>query len=242
MPIPSDAAVAPVPDRLTPEFGKVSYVIKSVPLIGPMAAGKKLICSVRDDPAAICFAVPEKPVCVNGYVSVIPVTLKEMVPEFVMVRGCDTLVVPSAWLAKLKEGVLKVAMAVELIPLPLNVLFCAPAISKVAARVPVNTLAAVGAKVTVKLTHFPGAMVTGSPPLIWNTEDVEVNVLTLKVVLPRLYIVTACAVLVVPDNCGPKISPVGKITGVVAADTGRVAISIPPTTSARRNTPLITTP
>lgn|SRR5216684_2153763 len=93
-----------------------------VPLVTPTDVEKKATCMVNDFPAAMVVDVPEKPVCEKGKVSVTPVTLKEVVPVLVMVSAWLVLV-PRGWLAKVRDFWLRVAIAVELVPVPLNVTF-----------------------------------------------------------------------------------------------------------------------
>ena len=63
---PSAVAAIPVPVKLTPAFGRLSYTIRMVPLAAPTAVGKKLTCMVSDAPGLIFVDVPENPVCEKG--------------------------------------------------------------------------------------------------------------------------------------------------------------------------------
>src|SRR5260370_207194 len=93
-----------------------------VPSATPTEVGKKASWMVRDFAGAMVVDVPENPVCEKGKVSVTPVTLKEVVPVLVMVSAWLVLV-PRGWLANVRDFWLSVAIAVELVPVPLNVTF-----------------------------------------------------------------------------------------------------------------------
>jgi hypothetical protein len=86
-------------------------------------------------------------------VSVTDLTWIEVVPVFEMVTACDGLVVPSDWLAKVKDVVFRVATAVVLVPRPVRLTFVAGETSKV--RVPVKLFAESEEKVTLKFAHAP---------------------------------------------------------------------------------------
>jgi hypothetical protein len=203
-----------------------------VPFAAPTEVGKKATCIVRDFPGRIEMAV-EKPVWENGKVRVTPETLNEVVPVFVMVSAWLVLV-PIDWLAKVRDFWLTVAIAVELVPVPLNVTFWfgRPVIITVA--LPAKALAVLGLKVTGKFTNCPVLMVTGKVPVITNWETEDVMPVTVMVVEPMLYTVKTWDVLTVPDFCGAKESPVGSTEAAVPANAGRVAINIPQRVNRRR--------
>ena len=195
---------------------------------------------VRDLPGLMLVATPEKPVWEKGYVRVTPETLNEVVPVLVMVSAWLALV-PSGWLAKVRDVWLSVAIAVELVPVPLNVTFWfgRPVIITVA--LPAKALAVVGLKVTGKFTNCPELMVTGKVPVITNCVIEDVMPVTVIVVLPMLYTVNTCGVLTVPDFCGAKESPVGRTEADVAPSAGRVASKIPQIIKRpRQNLPIST--
>jgi hypothetical protein len=130
--------------------------------------GKKLTCIVRDFPFAIVVATPEKPVCVNGYVSVTAETLNDVVPVFVMVTAWVGLALPRDWLANANKVVFKLAIAVVLVPTPPNVTFWEGKPVIVTVSVPLKVLARFGLKVTEKLAHCAGWIVTGNVPVGTN--------------------------------------------------------------------------
>jgi hypothetical protein len=91
-----------------------------------------------------------------------------------------------------------------------------------------------GSKVTVKLAHFAGKMVTGTVPATTNCETEDVTPVTVMFVLPMLYTVKTWVPLIVPNFCGLKFSPVGRTEAAVPANEGMAAITIPQTANTRR--------
>jgi hypothetical protein len=117
---------------------------------------------------------------------------------------------------------------------PFNVTFWDDKLSKVTVTVPVKALAVSGSKVTVKFAHFAGAIVTGIVPPTRNSRAEDVKLVTVTLVVPRLYTVTICGALIDPDRCGLKDKPVGNTDADVPPNAGRVAIKIPQTANTTR--------
>ena len=89
------------------------YVTVTVPVSVPLAVGVKLTFTVQLDPVALppCNVVGQVFVSPKFVLAAIPVIVAVLVPTFVIVTGCDALVVPCAWLPNVNDVGLAVTFA-----------------------------------------------------------------------------------------------------------------------------------
>jgi len=115
------------------------------------------------------------------------------------VTGCAVLVVPTAWLPKLKLA--GEAVAVGETPVPVKETVCGlPAALSVMVRKPGRVPPVEGVKVTLIVQFAPAAIVAGATGqlLVCAKSPVMAIELMTRGAVPELVTVTACAALVVP--------------------------------------------
>jgi hypothetical protein len=128
------------------------------------------------------------------------VKVRVAVPELVTVTDCAALVVPTAWLAKVREVGERVTAAAVAVPDKLTVCGLLLALS-VIVRVPVTGPGAAGAlNVTLIVQVPPAATLVVVHVLVSEKLLLAAMLVMVSVAFPELVTVTDCAVLAVPTG------------------------------------------
>lgn len=118
------------------------------------------------------------------------------------------------------------------LPLPESATICGlPAALSAMRSVPVRVPVAVGVKVTFTLQAVPGGSVAGKPHVfVWVKSPEAVMVISPKLLLPVLLMVTICGLLEVPTAWLPKdrLAGQGVMPGAVIALPLRSTKTFPP--------------
>jgi hypothetical protein len=196
VPVPVPAKVT---DCVLPATPLLLSVIVRVPLTAPMAVGEKDTLIVQEPPVA---TLPPQ-VLVSLKLAVVEMIeiVSVVLPVFLRVTGCDTLVVPTPCPLNVRLG--GETPATGAVPVPVNLTVCVlpptPLLLSVMVRVPVRVPVAVGEKLTL-IVQEP--LTATLPPQVLVSPKFAV-VAMLEIVsapLPVLLRVTGCDTLVVPTT------------------------------------------
>jgi hypothetical protein len=203
---------APVPERLTLcGLPLASSVKATAALREPLAVGLKVTLILQLPPAVTLDPQPlvwaKSPALAP--VMAMLVTIKVEAPELLRVIVCAALVVPTAWLAKVRVAGERLAAAPVAAPVPERLTLCGlPAALSVKATAAERDPLAVGLNVTLILQFAPAA--TLDPQLLVWLKSLALLPLTAmldmsKAAPPELVRVMDCAVLAVWKAWLPKV-------------------------------------
>jgi len=224
----SAAAAAPVPERVT--VWGLSVALSATLTVAvriPPAVGLKVTLMVQWAPTATLAPqlwVRAKLVELAPD-TVMPVTFKVALPVLARVIACAALVVPTAWLAKVRVEGEALALVVAIVPETATVCGLPVSLSVMvtsAVRVP----AAVGLKVIVMEQLAPAA--TFDPQLLLWVKSLafvpdSAILVILKVRFPELASVIACAALAVPTAWLAKVRLEGETPATAAVPVPDIA-------------------
>ena len=189
---------APLPPKLTTCGLPVALsVMVKEPVLPPAAVGVKVTLMAQFAPAA--KLVPQELVCAKSPAVTMLVIVKAAVPVLVNVTGCAALVVPKAWLEKVRLRADKLATGAGR-PSPARPIVCGlPTALSVRVTEPYRLPGAVGVKVTDIVHAIPGATL-GPQVLVWAKSPLAAMVVMFKAALPVFVRVTVWGALVLPTD------------------------------------------
>jgi hypothetical protein len=176
------------------------------PVRKPVAVGVKLTEIVHVP--ATATEVPQVLVWLKSPLAAIVVIVKGAVPELVSVTDCAALVVPTAWLLKVK--LVGETLTAGAVPVPVNETVCGLLLALSVTEIdPVRDPVAVGAKVT-EIVQVPATATDEPQVLVWLKSPLAAIVVIVSVADPEFVSVTVWAALVVVSGWLPKLRLVGE--------------------------------
>jgi len=163
----------------------------------PAAVGANVTLMVQLAPTA--KLVPQVSICAKSPVATMLVIIKAAVPVSLNVTVCGALVVPKAWLGKVRLRVDKLATGAGR-PSPARPIVCG-LFTALSVRVtePYRLPGAVGVKVTVIVHEIPGATLAPQV-LVWAKFPLAAMVVMFKAALPVFVRITVWGALVLPTG------------------------------------------